>query len=455
MTWVFCAEPLVLTWATTEAIQATVSRSDLHQFALFVVCGLAHAYGTRKSEEHRRGTHGNGTHVDQTSIWFFSAALVLPVPLVLALIAIIRIQRWLIARKPFYKWMHTNFAIALSALSVHEVATAAPLRAWLTGERTLSPAEASAWMIAAISAYFLAQAIMVGAVRALAHTFPYGGGEPDTDDSLLVDALGTWKDNGEIAFALLLAAAAAVLHALAAPLLALMIPIAITTTWGAQRIGSLEGEVRQLTKDATHDANTGLLNRLGFEPAATQALALNERMGHTTALLLLDLDRFKRINDTLGHIAGDQVLVAFAGAVRGAVRESDLACRWGGEEFIVLMPETDPTQALVLAERIRRDIEALKIPVTKAAGGDTIILGAQGPGDRSGCTVSIGMACSPHHGTELGDLIKLADLAMYRAKEGGRNQVKVADPTWPRDTSELPGDALPGMDQSFPESANV
>lgn len=431
VTWVFCAEPLVIAWIATETIQARVGWVDLARFTLFLACGLAHAYGTRESEERRRGAHGNGTHVDQTSIWFFSAALFLPVPLVLVLIAVIRIQRWLIARKPFHKWLHTNLAIAMSALAVHAVADATPLRDWLTGARPLPSSTgemvvAAASMGAAICAYFLAQAVMVGAVRALAHAFPYGGGEPATDESLLVDALGTWRDNIEILFALALAAAAAVFAALSMPLLLVMVPLAIYTTRVEQRLGQLATANRQLEIDATHDPLTGLPNRRGFENSAKAILAQSRRKQHTTAVLLLDLDHFKRINDTMGHLVGDEVLAAFAGAVRAATRDSDVLCRWGGEEVAVLCPETGHDEAMVLAERIRATVAAMRIPVSRKAGGDTVILGGTEQCDPPGCTVSIGVAIAPEHGTELEELAEAADQALYLAKHGGRDQVHPA-----------------------------
>jgi diguanylate cyclase (GGDEF)-like protein len=414
--WVLCIEPLVLAWIAVETAQVRWHGADFARFGVLLACALAHAIGTRVSEERRRGAHGNGTHVDQTSIWFFSAALVLPVPLTVLLILVVRTHRWFIARKPFYKYLHTNAAICLSALGVHAVTSGTPLREWLTGQRPLpvGPAEmlgAAGALAAAVAAYFVAQAVLVGAARGL--------GSRRWD---LVDMLGTPRDNVEIGYALLLASCAAVLEALSLPLLIAMVPIAVYSTRSAQRVGELEELNRRLMVDATHDVLTGLPNRRGFSEAAEQQLARAGRSGLPTTLLLLDLDHFKRVNDTMGHLVGDQVLVAFAGAVRDSTRQGDLLCRWGGEEVAVLLPDTGCDNAVIVAERIRVTVEAMRIPVTKAAGGDTVILGV--PSD--GCTVSIGVAAFPEHGATLVEVATMADEALYQSKRDGRNRVHVA-----------------------------
>lgn len=430
--WVFFAEPAVLAWIVADTIQATVSGDDLGVLGLFLACGLAHAYWTRESEERRRGAHGNATHVDQTSVWFFSAAVVLPVPLVLALIVVIRVQRWLIARKPMHKWLHTNFAIALSALGVHAVAVHTPLQDWVTGRRALpdTALEAvapAACMLAAVAAYFLAQAVMVGAVRALAHLYPPPGNEPDPDESLIVDALGTWRDNGEILLVLLVAVAATLAHAFSAPMLVLMVPVVVYTTRVAQDLAQAKAHIGSLEIDVTHDPMTGLLNRRGFEDSAHAALARDRRDRRPTSLLLLDLDKFKLVNDTWGHVVGDQVLVAFAGAVRSVItRGSDLVVRWGGEEVAVLLPDTGASDARLVAERIRVAVATMKVPITKAAGGDTMLLGGGDPDDPPGFTVSIGVATTGSDHLDLTNLAEAADGALYEAKRSGRNRVCVS-----------------------------
>ncbi len=130
------------------------------------------------------------------------------------------------------------------------------------------------------------------------------------------------------------------------------------------------------------------------------------------SMLFLDLDNFKIINDTLGHLQGDQVLKTLADYLRRGMRQADVVCRYGGEEFVVLLPETGLEQALRLAERLRHHISRMAIPL---------------PGRDLYVTVSIGAAVlTPHMDGEA--LVAAADAAMYRAKQAGRNQVCGPEP---------------------------
>ena len=134
-------------------------------------------------------------------------------------------------------------------------------------------------------------------------------------------------------------------------------------------------------------------------------------------MLVLDLDNFKQVNDEHGHLVGDQVLVAVAAAIRDVVRDDDLVGRFGGEEFVVLLPAPDGDPGRVGAEavanRIRRRIEQLRIEVPTSSGEIVV----------DDLSVSIGGATSPADGTRLADLLKVADAAMYAAKDAGRNRV--------------------------------
>lgn len=164
---------------------------------------------------------------------------------------------------------------------------------------------------------------------------------------------------------------------------------------------------------AHHDALTGLMNLRAYQEACGQALALARRTGAPLSLLFLDLDHFKRINDTHGHGAGDAVLQAVAGCLQGEIRTSDVAGRVGGEEFAVLLPGTDGTGALALGEKLRRSVEALEIP----AGGGVLRV-----------TASIGVASRQERHGSFADIQQEADAAMYLAKQGGRNRVSRLDP---------------------------
>lgn len=163
---------------------------------------------------------------------------------------------------------------------------------------------------------------------------------------------------------------------------------------------------------AVTDQLTGLYNRRYLASHLSAMFDRANWTGRPLATMILDIDHFKQINDTYGHDAGDKVLKEFADCVSSSVRGIDLACRYGGEEFLVAMPDTDMSFAEIIAERLRQEIAARKFVVN--GGRDTIQV-----------TVSIGIA-STENGAE-GDsaqkLIKRADEALYKAKSGGRNRV--------------------------------
>ncbi len=168
---------------------------------------------------------------------------------------------------------------------------------------------------------------------------------------------------------------------------------------------ALEGGARSLDELAHTDALTGLANRRQAEGLMARELLRAERYGRSFAVLMLDLDRFERLNAKHGRRAGDDVLTDVARRLTGLVRGSDTVCRWGGEEFVVLAPETDVADAVHLAEAIR----------------DHLARHALGNGHR--LTVSLGVAAF-RRGDRAPDLIARADAALYLAKRSGRNLVR-------------------------------
>jgi diguanylate cyclase (GGDEF)-like protein/PAS domain S-box-containing protein len=172
---------------------------------------------------------------------------------------------------------------------------------------------------------------------------------------------------------------------------------------------ALEEELRRLS---VTDDLTGLYNQRFFYATLAREVEAARRYAAPMALLLIDLDRFKDFNDTYGHLEGDRVLKRFASSLRVAVRATDLACRYGGEEFVVLLPHTDLDEALVVAERIRLGVEELEFyPVVPGQGQR-----------KARITVSVGAAMYSSKG-DMNELVRQADVAMYRAKESGRNRV--------------------------------
>lgn len=170
-------------------------------------------------------------------------------------------------------------------------------------------------------------------------------------------------------------------------------------------------EVRSsLEKLAATDALTGLHNRRHFMALANAELARAQRYGRPISVALADLDHFKQVNDLYGHEAGDLALRAFADLIREALRDSDAACRYGGEEFAFVFPETTPQEAAVFAERLRARLETLIIPLAGLQRSQFVRL-----------TVSFGIADASAH--KLEDALRSADDALYLAKAKGRNQV--------------------------------
>ena len=165
----------------------------------------------------------------------------------------------------------------------------------------------------------------------------------------------------------------------------------------------------KIQAQATLDTLTELPNRRGFDLLAAQAMHEAQREPKPLTALLLDLDHFKVLNDTYGHLAGDQVLIGFARDLESCLRHSDIVCRWGGEEFIVLLKDTDGETGLMIAEKIRQHVETQRYAYNDQA---------------LQLSVSIGLTTLQPDDT-LHTLLSRADHAMYRAKQSGRNRTCV------------------------------
>lgn len=170
----------------------------------------------------------------------------------------------------------------------------------------------------------------------------------------------------------------------------------------------------RLDELARTDPLTGMPNRRAFMEELQSAIARSKRYGHRFSLALMDLDHFKRINDQYGHGVGDELLCQMHERVQPVLRSSDRLARLGGEEFAILLPETDARGAGETAERIRRSLAEAELLAPS--------------GERISLTVSIGITTSGERDVTADRLLKEADDAMYRAKHAGRNRVSVAEP---------------------------
>ena len=176
-------------------------------------------------------------------------------------------------------------------------------------------------------------------------------------------------------------------------------------------IGASVGREQRRARDAairlsTVDSLTGLFNRSFFFTALERELARSDRSGRAFCLVMLDVDDLKTINDRAGHHAGDQVLRSVAEVVQSRIRKIDVGARYGGDEFAILLPETDPTGGWVFAEKVR---------LTVAEQGM--------PGPEPGPTISIGVVSYPADGRTADALVVSADRAMYLSKRSGKNRV--------------------------------
>jgi diguanylate cyclase (GGDEF)-like protein len=169
----------------------------------------------------------------------------------------------------------------------------------------------------------------------------------------------------------------------------------------------------ELNLQAMRDPLTGLYNRRQLEESLHREVLRARRLGGTVGVMAIDVDHFKRVNDTLGHEVGDRALRGIAEELASCVREEDIACRAGGEEFVIILPGAGKTALRSRAEALRRTVERAQIP----AGEGVLKL-----------TVSIGLASFPTHGDSGKAVLRAADVALYKAKAAGRNRVTQCTP---------------------------
>ena len=204
------------------------------------------------------------------------------------------------------------------------------------------------------------------------------------------------------------------------------------------QIETLRVELLRAREEAMSDALTGLLNRKGLEYKLKEQLRPDMELPDNLSLLMLDIDHFKRVNDSFGHLFGDKVIRAVAQVIKGNIKGQDIGVRYGGEEFLVLLPETPVDGALVVAEKLRGLIASSRI---KRINSDEML---------ESITISVGVA--NHEGGEgLEALIGRADEALYVSKSNGRNRVTTAVAT-AQDSAQPPArQTLPRQTSCYAE----
>jgi diguanylate cyclase (GGDEF)-like protein len=372
----------------------TLTGHDLILFGLLLGCTALAVELTRKAGEQ------GGAIVDVQGVWELPAAILLP-PLYALLIPIVRftLVQFRVRRAPVYRRIFSAAAVSLSygaaSVTFHGLSDVLSPQGG-TLNRTI-------WtllvVLSALTELVLNKIIVMTAIK---------GSDPAA--SIRAQIFGReslYNDVAEISIGVLVTygASGSLLLALAA------LPVVTLLQRSLRHV--------QLLTDSRADSKTGLLNAATWEHEATAEVIRAVRTRSPLAIAILDLDKFKTINDTYGHLVGDQVLKEIANTLNDMLRDYDLAGRFGGEEFSLLLPQTRAVDAFRIAERVRANIADLSIIAPGSAGAERVHV-----------TVSIGVAALDSGSRrELSELLAAADAALYRAKAGGRDQVQMISTT--------------------------
>jgi diguanylate cyclase (GGDEF)-like protein len=378
---------IVVGWVV--AVGVGIWRTPIHladglAAALILTCGIVAA------EVGRRQGQLAGASKDLLSPWFLPLALLLPPAYALLAPAVLMAHtQYRVTRTPAYRRL---FSIAESGLSLavasyvfHRAVSAFPT----AGARAV-------WVFAALacSVLFTMLSSLLVAVAVSLYS------PENTLRSLVLDKDNLLIDAAEVT--------TGVLVALVCSLNVTFALLAVVPVILLQR-GLMHD---QLTAAARLDAKTGLLNAPTWETETDSEIVRAKRTGTPLSVMLVDLDHFKQVNDRYGHLVGDDVIRAVAEVMKAQIREYDRCARFGGDEFAILLPQSDLREATRTAQRIQRQVNAIQV----AAGEQTVRI-----------TVSIGVAQLSNSGQGVTDLLAAADLSLYRAKAAGRHRVVAAE----------------------------
>ncbi|MCW2929793.1 MAG: putative diguanylate cyclase [Actinomycetia bacterium] len=370
---------------------------DLASFALLMCCGAISISSTPRIAYASPG----GLTRDFTAVWVLPIAILLP-PVYAAVVSIpfVMIMQLFVHRGVVYRRVFTAASISLSYAAASWAFRSLP--ASLAGEAVGTGLHAFTWAVAVAGCYMLASRVqhflIVGAVKL-------------SDPTVRIWQM-EW--NREALQGLFVEIDLGVLITLAVAISPALVVIAVPTVFLVRRF--LVHPI--LVAQSRVDAKTGLLNVSTWEREAEIELSRSVRTRQPLALAMLDIDHFKRVNDTHGHLVGDRMLRAVAEAIKGQSRDYDKAGRFGGEEFVLLLAQADEDDACRIAERLRAHIGDLVVPIDDRPEAPVVQV-----------TISIGVSAM-ERGTnrELADLLTAADSALYRAKQAGRNRVCMSAP---------------------------
>ena len=366
-------------------------------FASLVALGVTQAEMSRRIERLRRWMSGQ-THINVTSVWYLAGVVLLPPAWVALLAVVLYGHLWLrvwrqVRTRPAHRFAASTAWAMLSCFAASSALT-------MTG-LAKAPLETLRGVLALCLGAAVFELVNICLVAVGIYLY--------TSQRSAADLIGTWEDNA-FELATLCLGGLAALALVAQPVLVIFVvaPLLLLHRYLLLK--------QQLQVAAVTDEKTGLLNTAGWhEYAGREHVRARRRGAAGFAVLMIDLDHFKRINDTYGHLTGDDVLAAVAVAITGSVRQGDTVGRFGGEEFVVLLPGIGRTDVLGIAERVRLAVGELAVAISTGSGTVRV----------NGLSVSIGVARYPESGSALDDILRSADAALYRAKGAGRNRVAV------------------------------
>jgi diguanylate cyclase (GGDEF)-like protein len=416
---VLLVEGLAVALVTLEAVTLRPEPRDLGLACALAVLGVVHTQVVAAVERMRRRVAGT-SYYDLSSVWTFAAALLVPPPLTAAVIVVVYLHLWVRvwrpAKDPLYRNIYTAAVVVLAARTARGVVgLLGGARSWTEGASGLVV------LVLAVLAYAVVNnALVSGAIALNAGPTPVGpvalaGPTPTGPAARLRGLLGRPDDVVlEIATLSLGALTAVTLTTNLWLVVLVLVPLLVLHR---------ADMARQLEQRAATDGKTGLLNAAAWHEEAERALQRAQRQNGAAGVLILDLDHFKAVNDTYGHLAGDEVLVAVAETLRAQVREGDVVGRFGGEEFVVLLRDLELNSAgrrqlEAVAERIRERIAHLAVGVHTPDGPLTI----------GGLSTSVGGVFHLGRTSTLQQVLGAADAALYAAKRDGRNLVRFGPP---------------------------
>ena len=376
----------------------TITADNLALFGLLLGCTAVAVELSRKTGEH------GGMMKDVHGVWELPVAILLP-PLYALIVPIARVAltQLRVRHAPPHRRVFTAAAVGLSygAASLTFHGLAGPVGLTATAPGTLG--HDTVWTLLVV----LSALVKLVLNKAMIQTAIKGTSPSVSLRQTMLNRESIYNDMAELCIGVLVTYGVA-----GNPLLVLAALPVVTLLQRSLRHA-------QLVTDSRADSKTGLLNAATWEREATAEVARAVRTRSPLAIALLDIDKFKVINDTYGHLVGDQVLKEIARTLNAMLRDYDVAGRFGGEEFSLLLPQTRAVDAFRIAERVRANIAALSVIAPGETGGERVQV-----------TVSIGVAAldSGSH-RELTQLMAAADAALYRAKASGRDQVQMISTT--------------------------